>query len=121
MPKDPDELTDEELKLLIARENLKRYGNPLGPPPATESRPAETAEVKRVAPRRKKGKATFDPKWFDVTKRCPHCGKTKNVGREFGVIIRRGVEAPSGWCRQCRSETNYRALERKNKSVHNKG
>jgi hypothetical protein len=117
MAKNPDELTDEELKLLIARENLKRYGNPLGPP---EVSPAETAvvAVKRIAPKPRKGKAAFDQRWFSVTKKCPHCGKVKNVGKEFGVVIRRGVEAAAGWCKQCRSSTNYRAMARKNRSAH---
>ena len=116
--KPPDDLTDDELRLLIARENLKRYGNPLGP--ETEAPPAAAAVVKRIAPQGRKGKA-FDKKWFSITKRCPKCGKTKNVGEEFGVVVRRGVEAAAGWCKQCRSSTNYRALARKNKSAHHAG
>ena len=116
MPKPPAELTDDELRLLIARENLKRYGNPLGP--ETEAPPAAAAVVKRVAPRAPRGTKAFNKKWFSIMKRCPKCQKTKNVGEEFGVVVRRGVEAAAGWCKQCRSSTNYRAMARKNKSAH---
>lgn len=158
--KNPDEMTDEEVKLLIARENLKRYGNPLGPPsgevdprfalPSGQAqivrvvrdprahradaldesatvvesalvvkRSKAKAKVTRVAPAPKKRmKRVIDPKWFELTKRCPNCKKTKNIGTDFGVVIRRDVETPAGWCKQCRSLTNYRARARKNKSVH---
>ena len=46
-------------------------------------------------------------------KECPHCGKVKNVGRDFGIRYSRGIPGPHSWCRQCRANTNYRALPRK--------
>lgn len=95
-------MTDEQVLIQIARENIARYGSALVP----------VQQVARVAPRAKR---KIDPKWFLVEKKCPHCGKIKNVGREFGVIVRRGIEGAAGWCRKCRSETNYRAMPRKNK------
>lgn len=107
---DPLTATDEQIKLWIARENLVRFGTTFAPPEAKPS------TVVRVASRA--GKKLVDPKWFNVTKVCPHCGEEKNVGRDFGVVIRRGIEGPSGWCRTCRATTDYRSRPRKNKTRH---
>lgn len=113
-----DDLTDEEVLAQLtaeraererlvreARENLAKYGTAL-PPVAG----APASGIVRISPRAKR---SIDPKWFRVEKTCPHCGKTKNVGRDFGTVIRRGNEDAAGWCRACRSSTNYHAKPRK--------
>lgn len=120
----PEQLTDEEIlaelarakaerdrAIAEARANLAKFGSVLPP--------VVPATVERVIPSR--STRTVDPKWFATWKVCPHCGEKKNVGRDFGVIVRRGVESASGWCRACRSRENYRSKERKNRSKHNQG
>ena len=122
---DPASLSDEQILAQLAREkaerdalvreareNLAKYGTALPPPEVL----AASAPVVRIAPRAKR---KIDPKWYSVEKTCPHCGKTKNVGKDFGIIVRRGVESATGWCRDCRSKTNYRAAPRKNRTKHN--
>ncbi len=106
---DPDTMSDEEIRLRIALLARAR-----GAPVATIA-----STVTRV-PKRKKA-AAFDPKWFQILKTCPHCGKEKNVGKDFGVVIRRGVEGAASWCKQCRSESSasYYKSPRKNVSKHN--
>lgn len=47
-----------------------------------------------------------------MTKVCPKCGLKKNVLAEFGVVTKRGVVRPQGWCRTCRSTTNYHGQPR---------
>lgn len=97
---DGGDLTDDQIRILIARENLKRYGSVLPPEPTTRVLEPVARKVD----------------WNKVEKRCPHCGITKNVGKEFGIVIRRGLESAAGWCRECRSTTNYYAAKRKNKT-----
>jgi hypothetical protein len=112
LPFDPLTATDEQIRLQIARENLARYGSVYAPPtPPTKVRRADP----EAKPRGPQAARKLDPYWFTVEKKCPHCEKTKNVGRAFGVVNRRGVEGPAGWCRECRSTTNYRAQPRKAK------
>lgn len=123
---DPYEMTDAEVRLQIARDNLAKYGNTIGPelvpvaPPAPFAKAprqkrerevtAEEAEEKLFAAPRKA--RAVSQKWFAVEKKCPHCEKTKKVMPDFGVVVRRGVEAPAGWCKQCRSQTDYRQRDR---------
>lgn len=99
------ERAERERLVREARENLAKYGSTL-PPVAGAPAPG----IVRIAPRAKRA---IDPKWFRVEKTCPHCGETKNVGRDFGTVIRRGKEDAAGWCRACRSSTNYHAKPRK--------
>lgn len=105
--KDPYTCSDEEIRIQIARDNLARYG--------TTYAPANTVEpvLKRVAPR---AAAAIPAHWFKVVKVCPHCGLEKNVGRDFGIVVRRGVESAAGWCRKCRASTNYHSAPRKNRT-----
>ncbi len=64
----------------------------------------DTGGIRRIAPR---AKASIDPKWFNVVKTCPHCGKEKNVGKDFGTITKpNGTVQAAGWCKQCRSESS---------------
>lgn len=126
---DPYEMTDDEIRLQMARDNLAKYGTTIAPistPMVAESPElakaktsakrerkeavAETEEQLFAGPRKPKA---ISPKWFAMEKKCPHCGKTKNVAADFGVVIRRGLEQSAGWCKQCRSETDYRKLPRK--------
>ena len=106
---DPYTMTDREIELQIARDNLARYGSTLGPAAVAP------IEVHRVAGTSSRKARQFDPSWNDIKKKCPHCGKTKIVATDFGVTIRRGIEAAQPWCRQCRANTDYRKLPRKNK------
>jgi hypothetical protein len=104
MTKKPtDEMTDEEVLALLAeakaarqkeideaRVNLAKYGSPLAPAVAA-------SPVRRIGPR---AKSKIDAIWFGVTKHCPHCGKDKNVGQDFGVIhAKDGTQKPNGWCK----------------------
>lgn len=100
---------DRRLRAALERLSAKHGGNTtgavMGVLAAVQSRTAAPApdEVRRISPRAKK---EIDPKWFKVTKVCPHCRKEKNVGEDFGIIMRRGLESPSGWCKECRSKTS---------------
>lgn len=119
---DPYEMTDEEIRLQIARDNMAKYGNTIGPAQAAPAAPIvkvprakkaaaeETEEQLFAAPRKAKA---ISAKWYALEKKCPHCDKTKNVAADFGVVIRRGLEQAAGWCKQCRSETDYRHRPRK--------
>lgn len=113
-PRDPYTMTDQEILIQIARDNLARYGSTI--PPEGVVPQVAPSEIRRIAPRARR---EIDPKWFKALKVCPHCGEEKNVGKDFGVVVRRGIEGPAGWCRACRSATNYRAKPRKNKTKHN--
>lgn len=89
-------------------DNIKRETSP-------EPKPAPKPKV--VANRRPA--AAPDAHWFEVEKQCAHCHEVKNVGRDFGVTPRRGVYYANGWCKECRSATNYHALPRKNRTKNN--
>lgn len=128
-PKKPEEMSDEEILAQFAREkaardllvaeakaNLAKYGTTLPPlpvelPKVAEKPAALDAGVTRIAPRTKR---KIDPRWFKVLKTCPHCGEEKNVGKDFGIVVRRGLESAAGWCRRCRNKTNYKNRPRKN-------
>lgn len=107
-PPDPFTASDEEIRLWMARENLAKYGTTTAPTAPT------TMAVTRIVGR--KASRVIDPKWFTVRKVCPHCKKEKNVGQDFGVVVRRGIESAAGWCRQCRSGSDYRSKPRKNRT-----
>ncbi len=112
---DPSTMTDEQILIQIARDNLAKYGTTI--PPARTARTPVLAvvppepEVIRIAPRVK-----IDAKWFKTLKTCPHCGVEKNVGKDFGIVIRRGLESAAGWCRECRNTTNYKDKPRRNRT-----
>lgn len=127
--KSPSQMSDDEViafyeaekKALAARirENIERTGSPLGassPTPALTARglvmPARPKSVKFEVVR----KGALNPKWKDVTKVCPNCGKSKNVAEDFGIVARRGWEYAASWCRTCRSKTNYKKVPRKYKT-----
>ena len=127
--KKPAELSDEEVLLQLeaekearakaiaeARENLAKYGTAIAPVGVKVELPAFGGVV-RIAPRSRA--QPIDPKWFKVTKVCPHCGEEKNVGRDFGVIWRKTGDTrkdyAAGWCRSCRSATSNGYLEGKKK------
>lgn len=131
---DPATMTDDELIAFHAAEkakfaaelraNLTQYGTTLGPTAAPQ--PASKSDSKMVPTRartlkfevaRVNGKALeMNPKWKDVRKTCPHCGKTKNVAADFGILVRRDWEYAASWCRDCRGKTDYRKTERRYKT-----
>lgn len=121
-------LTDEEVLAQLAREkaerdrlireareNIAKYGTAIAPVPGLTATPipvpAAGEEAVRIAPRAK-GKP-IAAKWFKVFKVCPHCGIEKNVGKDFGIVVRRGLESAMGWCRSCRNTTSYKDKPRK--------
>ena len=113
------ERAERERLIREARANLEAYGTTLPPVGAPRVAPAVKAPavadgVVRIGPR---VKAKISPKWFKVLKTCPHCGVEKNVGKDFGVVIRRGLESAAGWCRACRNTTNYKSAPRKNRTL----
>ena len=105
-----DEMSDEEIELRLALiERRKRA------PVALVAAPT----VVRLQGR--KARAAIEERLFSALKVCPHCGKEKNVGKDFGIAMHRGVQYANSWCSQCRSETSnsYRTKPRKNNSKHN--
>ncbi len=108
---------DREREIAEARANIEKYGTPLAPiGGAGPRKTAKVPEVRRMAgTRAKRPENWFDPKWNSMKRVCPHCKKEKVIGTDFGVTLRRGIEASQPWCKQCRAGTNYRKLERKNK------
>jgi len=107
------EKAERERLIREARANLEAYGSalpPIGAPPVA----VPPDEITRIGPR---VKAKIAPKWFKVVKTCPHCGIEKNVGKDFGVVIRRGLESAAGWCRACRNTTSYKGVPRKNRRL----
>jgi len=120
MPSRTDELSDEEIELRL--ELLKRQRERGTAPRVQVTLPAEPGAAPTVT--RLSGRGTKTPiedRWFNTTKVCAHCGKEKNVGKDFGIVVARGVQYANSWCSQCRSETSnsYRTAPRKNKSKHN--
>lgn len=112
------EKAEREKLIRDARANLERYGSTLPPlevsvtKPATRVRgqpPPDTGVVRVTATGRGRGNAKRVPgiEWFNVFKVCPHCGEEKNVGRDFGTVIRRGRETAASWCKKCRANSNY--------------
>lgn len=94
-----------------ARENIERVRvslRALGPQPTggavAEPGAAGDVGIIRIAPRASK---PIPAKWFKVLKTCPHCGKEKNVGRDFGIITRNGNTTAASWCKECRGKTSY--------------
>lgn len=111
MPNRTDEMSDEEIELRLALlERQRRRVQPGAGPTG--------AEVIRIVGRTK---TPIDEKWFRTLKVCPRCEKEKNVGKDFGIAVHRGVEYANSWCKQCRSETSneYRSKPRKNASKNN--
>lgn len=103
------EKAERERLIAEARANLAKYGTALAPI-AGVTLASSGPPVVRLAPRAKARAA--DPKWEGVVKTCPHCGETKSVLEGFGVVVIRGHERAAGWCKLCRSSTNYHARER---------
>lgn len=128
---DPSQMSEEEIELrleLISRARRTAAGAPPTQPPppavATAATPGPTPSkgspaIVRIQGR--KAKTQIEERWFSTLKICPHCGKEKNVGKDFGVIVHRGVQYAAGHCKQCRSETSagYKKKARQNHSVNN--
>jgi len=98
-----------------ARENIERAQvslNALGPLPAMAG---SMIKESGISPRvtRRAGPKQISTKWFKITKVCPNCGKEKNVGREFGVVVRRGEEEPYSWCTDCRGIAAKKTYEKR--------
>ena len=119
-------LSDADLDLMLqtARERaakieeLTRLGIvKISTPPKSESQGYNLANTPQPKPAPKSRSASvakpLDPKWVGKTKFCPHCEETKDIVKEFGLVDRRGIVGPAGWCKNCRSTTNYRARDRK--------
>jgi len=102
----------EEALIRKARENLAKYGTTIAPmdlPAVGEAPPSLAGQIGReLATRGTRRPRDASPQFFGMKKKCPHCGKTKDVGKEFGTVIRNGLEHAASWCKQCRSGTNYR-------------
>lgn len=64
-----------------------------------------------------------EPDWKRVEKKCKHCGETKKVDPDFGLIKGpRGTSRyPQGWCRECRASTNYRNRPRAYETKYTRG
>lgn len=78
---------------------------------------APASGIKRVSSRTPR---EIPPEWFKVKKVCPRCKKEKNVGRDFGLIVRNGVTNANSWCKQCRSEAanEYQKKKRAENKKH---
>lgn len=132
---DVSQMSDEEIELTLELLKRKRGAAVAQPVAASPARAVDVDEenvdpnfdivenkpihpVVRLAP---KAKTLIEDRWFSTTKTCPHCGKTKNVGKEFGVVVTRGVQYAASWCKQCRGATSYgyRTQPRRNKTKHN--
>lgn len=122
-------MTDEILQMLaaakakrraeeirIARENLAKYGDVL--PPLDLPGVAAPAPSKAKPRGSAAGPRKHDPKWDTMKKKCAHCGKTKLVGPDFGVIHRGDKEYGYSWCKDCRSSTakDYRESKKSPKT-----
>ncbi len=103
----PTALSAAELLVI----QMLRAGAPMPPVEALApiAAPAPAAAPVQIQIRRAKA---VDPIWKTTPKVCPKCGQNKLVVPDFGVIVRRGVENPQGWCKECRSRTNYHVRER---------
>ncbi len=62
---------------------------------------------------RDQGRGPDDAEWKGKTKLCPKCGDTKKILPDFGLVTKRGIRSPQGWCRQCRNENHYYDKPRK--------
>lgn len=96
----------------IARERIladlaKSSGLPTGliqapaltPSPFRSKAPYRTAKVRASEP-------PID--WKKEKRLCKRCGDTKFVDPDFGVTRNtNGTPRAQGWCRECRSKTNY--------------
>lgn len=140
-PVDPSTMTDDELIAYHAaekarfaaslRENLAKFGTTLGPAATAPAVPLAQKSDPAMVPARPRsvkfevmrlnGRALeSNPKWKDVRKTCPHCGKTKLVVPDFGIVVRRDWEYAMSWCRDCRGKTNYRKQERRYRTKNGK-
>lgn len=97
---------------LLAVEVAKLIREPAPAAPAMAVAIRLPGKAKRRAPRKP------SPEWEGVKKKCPHCGKTKLVVPDFGVVIKRGVEQSHSWCKQCRSSTHYYNQPRKYRTAN---
>lgn len=132
MPTRTDEMTDEEIELRLALLERQRKRGAVTPTPAAAGGdgarlPPSTAAV-AAAPDEPgvirivgRTKTPIEERWFRTLKTCPHCGEEKNVGKDFGVAVHRGVQYANSWCKECRSKTSneYRNKPRKNASKNN--
>lgn len=97
-----ESLSDADVMLMVARESLLRYGTPI---PPNQPQPVPTQPVVRPEMKVKDRKKMADAR-FKGDKKCPHCGDTKNIMRDFGIRVYRGKLGIQSWCRQCRIDTS---------------
>lgn len=102
-----EQLSDEQIRIMLARENLIRYGSVT--PPAMKAPAALSVVV--AQPKEKEGPLP-EPDWTKVVRTCPQCEKDKKVMPDFGVTSVRGKRQAQSWCKKCRGEKNYHALPR---------
>lgn len=115
MPTNPQNMSDAEIWLQLARESLARYGTALPPlvnagrlpsPAARVAEEPDTTQKKRRTKRQHR-KMVGPNKCI-----CPKCKKVKAFPDDFGFRMQRGKETVQSWCSQCRSETSKDYLRR---------
>lgn len=108
--------SDVEKENELLRELVKVLVDKAAAPVTARPSPNLTKRVVRLPSPGRDYDRVPDPRWSHTWKFCPNCKENKLVIPEFGTRIKRGVEYAQPWCKKCRSETNYRALPRKNRT-----
>ncbi len=112
-PVDVAKLSDAELRLMIARDNLVKYGSTIAPDTVKSElvsvEPTPPTPPPRVRTRPTRAEKTKAPPtdWTKVVKVCPHCKEEKRAEPDFGVRPVRGIMRVQSWCNECRANTNY--------------
>ncbi len=101
---DPEKMTDDQIRLRIARDNLAKYGSTIPPDGAP---PLVVIIRKSRARRPSREPIPSTPDWNTHLKTCPQCKRKGTVASDFGIVVKNGRERPQSWCRECRSETSY--------------
>lgn len=108
---DPDDLAEAmqvALKMVLKKKGKK------APEPRKPKKIAAEYDPSRQA--RKPQTTTledWEKTWKGKSKKCPKCGKTKDMVTEFGAKPQRGVYYVQSWCRTCRATMNYNNKPRK--------
>lgn len=106
---DPYGMTDDEIRLQIARDNLAKYGStipPDGTPPIVVIVHVD-GKRSRARPAKRSKALKGDINWEEAEKVCPRCSKKKKIVPDFGIVTIRDVKRPQSWCRDCRINTSY--------------
>jgi hypothetical protein len=121
----PQQPSDMELLLMLARESFARYGTALPPIGSFAAKPVAApitaqpavAVAPAIAPQRKpRQKRTEQPQaktpagetdWTNVFHTCPKCKHHGPVLPDFGLRPVRGIVRKQSWCHNCRATTNY--------------